>query len=412
MGFRYLVGFLMLLLASCASRARIVGPAAVTTAAPEQIEAPPADNSDLFWRTIKGQKRTPAEVAEALRPIMSELGVTGLSIAVTYSAFILSDGAHTYTIHLGERDLETHEPVDIDTVFRVGRLGQSILAYLVLKLHDKGLFDADQPLWEALPKPLSEYPAYADLANSARWKRLTARLILMHRSGLVNLRSDRPDRKLAFARSPGGRFGYSEEGIRLLRFVLEEKFGQNIDEIAKPIVYDKLAMRRTGFIRRAGFEGHIATAGPAAATSSLQDPGPLNSIYISARDYNRYLWGVIMCGGAFSNPYIGRPLHDPQVPITSKTILGRPSSSLFSNAPLGFAWAFGLGRYYTGSCFPQFMGLHERDAECYATTVPDFSGRVTVITILAVGSLKGSIIGRALDEVIGPIEPPLAWLGF
>jgi hypothetical protein len=39
-------------------------------------------------------------------------------------------------------------------------------------------------------------------------------------------------------------------------------------------------------------------------------------------------------------------------------------------------------------------------------------GKITAITLFAVGRTRRQVTGRILSEVIGDVEAPLAWLGF
>src|ERR1700722_9078538 len=48
--------------------------------------------------------------------------------------------------------------------------------------------DLDKPAYEYRPKPLPEYPAYADLAGDARYKKITSRMLLSHTPGFADWR--------------------------------------------------------------------------------------------------------------------------------------------------------------------------------------------------------------------------------
>ena len=93
-----------------------------------------------------------------------------------------------------------------------------------MQLVGEGKLDLDRPIAAILPKPLPDYPAYADLKNDERWKKLTLRMLLDHTSGFSNFRAF-DGGKLVFRRDPGARYGYSGEGIRLAQFVIEQGLG-------------------------------------------------------------------------------------------------------------------------------------------------------------------------------------------
>jgi len=375
------------------------------------LKPPSAAQTEWSWTTVKGEARTYVRTWDVLHKIMNEFGVSGLSVVLTQGASFYAN-PETYIFDLGAENPETRKPIDSETVFPAGRLGQPVFGYLVLKLVDRGLFDSDQPLYRYLPKPLPEYPGYADLKGDFRYRSLTARKILTHQSGLTYSRLTRPDRKLIFERSPGGHFRYSEEGYRLLQFVLEQKFGMSINELAKSVVFDFLSLRQMGFSREPSFKGHLAAAAGARDEEADSDSDVSKTFYTSAANYNKFILAVVISGGAFSNPYIGLPYHDPQVPVRTPSIFEQPRSSGRLNLPLGFGWSLGWGMYYIWGYKVKFMGERRQGIECYATVIVGLPGRITAISIFAAGNTQRSVTGRILKELMGEIEPPLAWLGF
>lgn len=64
---------------------------------------------------------------------------------------------------------------------------------MVMQLVQEKILYLDKPLYQYLPKPLPEYEGYEELASDARYKQLTARMLLSHRSGFANLRFLEPD---------------------------------------------------------------------------------------------------------------------------------------------------------------------------------------------------------------------------
>ena len=64
-------------------------------------------------------------------------------------------------------------------------------------------------------------PITADLVSDARYKKITARMLMSHTSGFPNWRSFNDDRKLNIAFEPGSRYAYSGEGLVLLQLVVE-----------------------------------------------------------------------------------------------------------------------------------------------------------------------------------------------
>jgi CubicO group peptidase (beta-lactamase class C family) len=129
-------------------------------------------------------------------------------------------------------------------------LTKAAFAYMVMQLVDEGRLELDAPIARYLPKPLPQYPKYADLASDARWERLTPRMLLSHTSGFPNFRFLNPDGKLDFKFDPGTRYAYSGEGINLLQFVLEAGLGLKVGQEMQRRVFDRFDMKRTSMVWR------------------------------------------------------------------------------------------------------------------------------------------------------------------
>ena len=65
---------------------------------------------------------------------------------------------------------------DKEAVFQAASLSKVVFAYIVMKMYDKGEIDIDRPLYE--------YTDIDRFVDKDMAKKLTARLILMHRSGI------------------------------------------------------------------------------------------------------------------------------------------------------------------------------------------------------------------------------------
>jgi len=413
----FLLGLAMILLVSCASRVRTAAkPVPQKPLTEPKLQA--SAESQWSWTDFMGEVREYSQARDALQRIMEENSVSGLSVYLIQRITPLSKakGAEIQIFNLGIENPNTKKPIDEATVFRAERMGQPVLGYLVFKLVGDGLFDIDQPLHQYLPKPLPDYPNYADLKGDSRFKRLTARMILSHQSGLVNSRFASPDHKLAFEASPGKGFGYSEEGYKLLQFVLEQKFGQSINELAKSIVFGFLSLNHTSFVREPRYEGHFATAAGASAASADLDSDVSKTFYTNAKDYNRFIWTVAVNGGALA-ALASRPYFLREVSVRSATILEQPRPGIRPNFPKGLGWSCGWGKYEKGFIYRRFpnlmtfMGHRKQGTECYATSFMA-AGRVTAISIFVVGNTRHSVTSQILRVMVGELDPPLDWLGF
>ena len=165
-------------------------------------------------RTVSGGTTAVTDFERVVDDSMRKANVSGLSVA------ILNDRKVIYTRQFGWKDKDAATRLGDATVFAAASLSKTIFAYVVLLLVDEGLIDLDKPLQGYLPKPLPEYPNYADLRTDDRYRAITARMVLSHTSGLPNVRSE-TDEQLRIAFQPGSRFSYSGVSFQLLQFVVE-----------------------------------------------------------------------------------------------------------------------------------------------------------------------------------------------
>jgi len=376
----------------------------------KEIPLPTAAQADWIWTTVGGRFRNYPETWDFLRRAMGESGARGIAVAVCQARNWLEQ-PETYLFHLGFTDPEEKRPFDRDTVFPAGRLADPVFGYLVLRLADLKMFDLDQPLIKQLAKPAEEYPEFAELIKDSRARILTARLVLLQRSGLANSRAGRTRPDSAFERAAGGNFGYSQEASRFLRMVIEEKTGRSLESLAKSLVFDRFSLRHMGFALDPTFEGRVA--GEFEPVGEGSPKAVSAGFYSSAADYLRFMENVIMQGGGLANPYIGLPFYDTQVIIRSPSILEPPRLSGRLDLPLAFNWSLGWGVYYIPRAKVKIVGQRTGLTECLAVVYSEFpSGKMTAIVIFAIGEIRAPLAGRVLREIAGDLKPPLAWLGF
>jgi len=201
---------------------------------------------------LDGSTITAAEVDATVMRLMQAAEVTGVGIA------ILNHGNIAYLHGYGFRDKEKNLPLTVDSVMSGASFSKVAFAYMVMELVDQGVLDLDKPIYQYLPKPLLEYPKYADLADDPRYKRITARMLLSHTSGFANWRWIEDDRKLRIHFEPGSRFAYSGEGINLLQLVVETVTKKPLQNLMQEHVFQPFGMTRTRMIWQDRFESDYA----------------------------------------------------------------------------------------------------------------------------------------------------------
>src|SRR5204863_1718939 len=134
-------------------------------------------------KRLDGSTISPAEIDATVTRLMRAAEVTGVSIA------ILNGGKIAYLKSYGVADKEKSLPLTEDSVMTAASFTKVAFAYLVMQLVDEKILDLDQPIYKYLPKPLTRYQGYRDLANEPRAQRITARMLLSNTSGFPNWRS-------------------------------------------------------------------------------------------------------------------------------------------------------------------------------------------------------------------------------
>ncbi len=216
--------------------------------------------------------------------LMKDAEIPGMQIAV------VREGKTFWLQSYGVKDIKTKAPVKDDTVFNVGSLSKPVFAYGVLKLIDEGKLDLDAPLSKYLPKPYIE----GDPQTSERLQKITARIVLSHRTGFPNWRNNDP-LKIYF--TPGERFSYSGEGIVYLQKVVEQITGKPLNDYMQDAVFTPLGMISSSYVWRKDFEdtaasGHDADGTPVASFKA-KEANAAASLDTTVRDYAVFLNAVL-----------------------------------------------------------------------------------------------------------------------
>ncbi|WP_281986877.1 serine hydrolase domain-containing protein [Aquimarina aggregata] len=172
-----------------------------------------------------------------LQSKMIEQNIPGLSIA------IINDGKVVYHKTSGYANKEKKLPVTNKTIFEGASMSKSVFASFVMTYVEEGKLDLDKPLYQYLP--------YSDIEHDDRYKKITSRIVLSHRSGFPNWRENEKDKKLIIKFEPGTSYEYSGEGYQYLAMVLKHIEGTDWNgleaafqkRIAKP-----LGLEHTTFI--------------------------------------------------------------------------------------------------------------------------------------------------------------------
>lgn len=216
----------------------------------------------------------------ALLSLMKKAGVPGLSLAYVKNGKVREHYA------LGVRCNEAKQPVNDSTVFSAASLSKSVFAYAVFGLVREKKLDLDKPLYT--------YYNYKGVASDPRSKRVTARIILSHSSGLSNWRDDD---SLHFRLDPGERFSYSGEGMVWLNKVVEAVTGKDIESYTKEKIFQPLAMTHTSCVWQKDFGDNYALphigAGQTVSKYFTTRTNVAQSLQTIAADYAMFFANIL-----------------------------------------------------------------------------------------------------------------------
>jgi len=177
--------------------------------------------------------------------------------APAISAAILVDGQIVWRAAVGWADIETRDPVTLDSRFRIGSTSKAITATALARLVARGVVDLDTPVSEYLD----------DLPNAA-WAPITPRQLASHMAGLPHYKEngDRHGLYTTIALSrhyddvrdaleifdespllfePGTDFHYSSLGTVLLGAVMSAASGKSYRQLIHDEVFEPAGMTAT-----------------------------------------------------------------------------------------------------------------------------------------------------------------------
>ena len=231
---------------------------------------PPANQREATIPQL--QKSIPAE--------MKTHAVPGASIA------IIRNGKTVSLQAFGTKNAKTNDPVTTDTIFEAASLSKPVFAYGVLKLVDQGKLELDVPLTTYLPKPYT--------TGDPRLSKITARIVLSHRTGFPNWRNDDG---LPIYFTPGTRFSYSGEGYIYLQKVVEQITGKPLNDYMTEAVFKPLGMTSSSYIWRPTFDALTASGhdenGKPTDKWKPDEAGAASTLNTTAKDYALFVEAIL-----------------------------------------------------------------------------------------------------------------------
>jgi CubicO group peptidase (beta-lactamase class C family) len=235
------------------------------------------------------------------------------------AAGVVCGGSLEWFLGHGVADIESKEPVTLDTVFRIGSITKTFTAIAVTRLCEQGLVDLDAPAStylrsiQLVPAKASFRPAtvrhlLTHTAGIGYWRRLSDVLQPGVGSGDRAGRSGAPRlaeyyrKGLPVEVEPGTKWVYSNHGFAVLGQIVEDVTGQPLDQYLRDHIFGPLGMEHTDLIRSGRVRPRLATGyvlrrgglKPVADREVLTPGG--SAMYSTPADMARYV-AALLPGG-------------------------------------------------------------------------------------------------------------------
>lgn len=318
----------------------------------------------LFW-CLTGMV-VAAPVPEEARALLRDLDSTRTRHKISAVALAVVNvrspgGAFNFTTGLGTLSHNSPEPVDGDTVFRLGSVTKGFTALTALRLHQQELLSLDAPLSHYLDADLWHNP-WQDVAP------VTLAQLLEHTAGFTDLSQaewdsavhlplaqalDRfaPEHRVRW--QSGDWYSYTNLGAGLVGRAMEKASGRPFEDLVQSELLEPLGMRASGFdagrVRVTGYDRDGTTVIPYWHTVYR----PFAGLNASASDMARYV-----------RLHLDRGRVGERVLFDHREIerVERPTTSSAARAGLDFG--YGLGNY-TGLRAGVLFHGHGGDADGY-----------------------------------------------
>lgn len=228
--------------------------------------------------TLTGKPINPAQINTRITFLLDSLKVPGLSLAV------FEKGKITYSEAFGFSDLESRKPVTNATFYEAASLSKSVFAYFALKLAHGGKLDLDKPLFHYLPNP--------DIQDE-RYKKISARMVLNHSSGLPNWRENE---KMQLLFEPGTGFSYSGEAYVYLAKAIAKQMKITVNDLDKMVrekISEPMHLEKFTFITDADIEKNLAKGYQdrkfVRDDRNRSDFDPAGGLFSNLQDYATFL---------------------------------------------------------------------------------------------------------------------------
>lgn len=356
-------------------------------------------------KQLNGRTVSTEALTARLDQLLDSAEVAGLQV------LILNNKKPVWAKSFGFKDVERQMPLNDSTVMYAASLTKAVFGYLFMRLVDKGILDLDKPIRDYLKLPISEYPKWKQLGeDTVSFDKITPRMILSHSSGMPVLRAVYGD-QLRLIAKPGEKFYYSNEGMNLLGFVLEEYTGKSLKVWTTEEVFGPLQMKRTSMVWEPEFEKNFSYAyykdGKKYGSERRESTRAAGSMTTTATDYAKFVANLMERKGLSKKGY--DQLLSPQILVKSKRGFGPLKDTLTTdNDRIQLAWGMGIGLFKSADG-PAFF--HTGRGEANVNYMVAYPSKGIAVVLLSNSENYEKIYGAVLEACIGDKNSPLTWLG-
>ena len=307
--------------------------------------------------------------------------IEGISVGLSTQSQPINEFA------IGYANTETKQMVESDTIFQAASLSKPLLAFIVLKMVERGEIELDTPLNKVLKNDRIENQDWAKL--------ITPRLVLSHQTGLPNWGGQ----KIDFGFEPGTSFNYSGEGYVYLQRVLEKITGLSYQDLAAKEVFKPLNMTNSYFTWSKEQNLKLALGHDRAGQQSevpIPDSNAAASLNTTAADYLKFIraW--------FTDDYLSEKSRNMAFTKTADTTGYKPELTNIS-------WGLGWGLQSTERSTLAWHWGDNGTFRGFVVVEPQTQRAMVYFT----NSQNGLAISKLMTELFFPGNPYInEWLGY
>ncbi|MDX1946928.1 MAG: serine hydrolase domain-containing protein [Pirellulaceae bacterium] len=299
----------------------------------------------------------PLRGEEPAGPLLRKLGEFVESGKLSGVVALVSRPGKVHRVEaFGVTNLESKQPMQANTIFRIASMTKPIAATAVLILQDDGKLSVDDPVGKHLPE--FNQAALAGGAKPAR--PVTIRDLLTHTSGVANPPAPASGTNPTLAEivasiaheplqfEPGSQWKYGS-GLTVAGRIVEVASGKSFQDFVEERICRPLKMKDTTFyptaeqLQRAAtiykFDKEadklVAVPPPVWADGEKRAPNPSGGLYSTALDYHRFLQ-AIAAGGELDGQRIVST-------AAIKQMTSNQTGDLKAGFAPGQAWGLGWG---------------------------------------------------------------------